>query len=392
VKILHVVPFFSPALGGSVEVPYQLCKELAKRGHQITIYTSDYKLDLPYVDSLRGVRVCSFRTFSSWSNLYITPHMAGVARKETSQFDIIHLHHFRTFQSIVAHHYTQKYGIPYVLQAHGTVLRLVERQRLKRLFDIFFGYRLLKHSARVIAVADLEVGQYQAMGVPEDKIETVPNAIDPSQYADLPDRGAFRRKNGIGREEKVVLYLGRIHKSKGIDLLVEAFSGLPGAGNNARLVIVGPDGGYLPQAKEAVARFGVGERVMFTGPLYQRDKLEAYVDADVYALSSSHEMFPLTVLEAWMCGLPVITTDRCGVADWVKDRGGYVVPYDPAALRHALEMMLANESLRKEFGEQGRKLVLEQFTWSVAAGKVEDLYNDVLRAKTKVAYGGTFGN
>ena len=129
----------------------------------------------------------------------------------------------------------------------------------------------------------------------------------------------------------------------------------------------------------------VEDSITLTGPLYGTDKLVAYVDADVCVLPSVYEVFGITLIEALICGTPVIATDRCGVADWIKDRGGYVVPYDPTALRHALEMMLANESLRKEFGEQGRKLVLEQFTWSGTVDKVENIYREALLTRSNVA-------
>ena len=352
-KILHVVPFFAPVFGGSVEVAYHLCRELAGKGHDVTLYTSDYRLDRPYAASLKGVRVCSFKTSWNWSNLYVTPDMVGAARREVSGFDVVHLHHFRTFQNVAVARHAERCGVPCVLQAHGTVLRIVERQRLKRLFDLAFGYRLLRSSRKVIAVAGIEVEQYKAMGVDSERIEMVPNAIDPSEYVDLPARGGFRRNHGIGEEEKVILFLGRIHKSKGIDLLARAYSGLSSTLPKSRVVIVGPDDGYVARLRQLVSELGIQDRVMILGSLYGKDKLAAYVDADVYVLPSTDEIFGLTVLEALMCGTPVIATDRCGVSPWLDNRGGVVVPFDPEALRGALESMLADPDARQRFGCRG---------------------------------------
>ncbi|GAI33437.1 unnamed protein product, partial [marine sediment metagenome] len=86
------------------------------------------------------------------------------------------------------------------------------------------------------------------------------------------------------------------------------------------LVFVGPDDGYLPALKKLVKELMIEEKVLFTGPLFGKEKLEAYVDADVYVLPSSYEIFGLTVLEACACGTPVVVTEACGLANWVDQR------------------------------------------------------------------------
>ena len=124
-KILQHLDFFSPVRGGGVTtLVYSLSKALRQRGHEVVIYTSDFKLDQGYIDSLPEVKVYPFRCISSLAEFYLTPGMVGEVRRKLEDFDIIHLHCFRSFQNIVIHHYAKKYGVPYVVDAHGSTLRL----------------------------------------------------------------------------------------------------------------------------------------------------------------------------------------------------------------------------------------------------------------------------
>ena len=375
-RILQVIHYFSPLHGGgSINAAYNISKHLAERGHEVTIFTTDFELDDEYVQSLDGVHVIPFHCIANIGKMLISPKMKERLKKEIKDFDVIHMHNFRSYQNIVAHHYAKRYNIPYILQAHGSVLPFFQKQGLKRIFDLFFGYTILRDSSRVIAVTKIEAEQYREIGMGEDKIEIMPNGIDLSEYSNLPETGEFRRKYLIREDEKVILYLGRIHKIKGIDLLVNAFADLVKELDEVRLVIVGPDDGFLATLKKQIDDLKLGNKILFTGPLYERDKLKAYVDADVYVLPSVYEIFGITVLEACACGTSVIVTDRCGIADFV-DKVGYVVEYDKEHLRDAIFKIVCDEGLGKRFGEEGKRLVKEEFEWDRIVKKLEGLYED----------------
>jgi glycosyltransferase involved in cell wall biosynthesis len=372
-----VVDLFSPLHGGSAVVPYQLSKQLSKNGHEVTIYASKTGLTQTYINLLPEVRVHTFNIWLSLANFQVTPGLIGKAKEEVRHFDIIHMHNYRTFQNMVVHHYARKYGVPYVLQAHGSLTTFFQKGWLKRRFDVLGGYRILEDAAKVIAVTREEVGQYKSMGVSEDKIEIVPHGVDLSEFDDLPRKGEFRRKYGLN-DDKVILYLGRIDKIKGLDLLVKSFADLSKTAVGIRLVIVGPDSGYLSDLKRLVSDLRIGDTVVFTGPLFGPDKLKAYVDADVYVLPSSYEIFGITVLEACACGTPVVITDRCGIAEAIKGQAGLVVPYDKDQLRDALLHMLSDERMRLDFGRRGRLLVQERYNWARIAGQIEGIYRSLL--------------
>ena len=117
------------------------------------------------------------------------------------------------------------------------------------------------------------------------------NGIELNEYHHLPAQGSFRKAQGIGDDEPVILFLGRLIPRKGADLLIEA---LPNIGHDrVKLVIAGPESetGYVAFLREKASGLGVADRVFFPGPLSGNAQKEAYVDATVFALPSRYENF-----------------------------------------------------------------------------------------------------
>ncbi|MBI2852124.1 MAG: glycosyltransferase [Chloroflexi bacterium] len=375
-KILQVIDLFGAAHGGAAEVPYQLSRELVRRGHEVTVYASDFRLEPERLVSVQQAEVHAFKTFLPFANFYITPGIIWKAREEVGNFDLVHMHQYRSFQNLAVYHYAQKYEVPYVVQAHGS-LPAASRAILKRAVDNLWGYKLLRDAAAVLAVTEFEAGQYESMGVSRSKIRIVPHGIDLAEFDNLPKAGTFRATYGL-EGKKVVLYLGRINRIKGLDLLARAFAGLSVSMRDAALVFVGPDDGYRWTLERIINDLDIGDKVLFSGPLFGRQKLEAYIDADVYVLPSSYEIFGITILEALACGTPVVVTDRCGLAPAVNGQGALVVPFEEEPLQEALSELLRSGRLRKELGEKGKALVRRDYTWQKIAGEVEEIYKSLL--------------
>ena len=371
--------YFSPVHGGSAEVPYRLAKELAERGHDISIYTTDYKINHEWLESAEElhIKVRGFKTWLNVASFQVTPGMVSISR-EIKSFDLIHMHNYRTFQNIVIYQYAKKYGIPFILQAHGSLPRIMTKHRLKQIYDKLWGYKLLDGASKVIANTISEFEQYKHMGVLEDKITIIPNGIDLCEYENLPPNGNFRKKWNIRDDQKIILFLARIHKIKGPDLLARAFTKISKNKNDLKLVFVGPDGGYLPFMKRLISELRIEENVLFTGPLYGRDKLEAYVDADVYVLPSVYETFPISVIEACACGTPVIVTDRCGMANIIDGQVGLVVPYDEDALGIGILDILSDVKKRQEYVKKGKLLVRDKLNWVKIVEQIEAVYRNCL--------------
>ena len=389
-RILQVVPYFHPAYGGPAVAVDYVTRELVRRGHEVTVYTTDTidsgTRQKPRYLEIRGVKVRYFRNLSNslaWHRLSFAPGIIPQIRKEIKTFDVIHLQDYRNFQNIVIHHYARKYNVPYLVQARGSVVTFFQKGKLKRFFDAIWGRCILKDASKLIALTLAEVEQYKSMGISDDKIEIIPNGIDILTFEDLPKSGEFRAKYGLKDNQKIVLYLGRIYWIKGLDLLANAFADISRDLSGVKLVIVGPDDGFLPTLQKLIKELGIEEKVLLTGPLYGRDKLEAYVDADVYTLPSVYETFPNTVLEACACGTPVVVTDRCGIADIINGQVGLAIPYEKNQLSDAILRILSDDKIRQRFSLKGRALVREKFDWTRIVDQLEDVYQTVLTKAAK---------
>jgi len=392
-RVLQVIPVFSDAFGGPVSVVRSISKELAKK-HEVVVYTTtalDLKHDFnPKEEEVNGYRVIYFpRTFKPLCYSYLLGQlnlslsMAKAVRQNIKKFDIVHLHSWRQFPDIVVHHYAKKYGIPYILQVHGSLPRIMVKRTLKWIYDISFGSKLLKDTSKVIALHRAEAEQYEAMGVPREKIAIIPNGIDLSGYAELPPKGSFKKKFNIPEDKKIILYLGRIHKIKGIDFLVKAYAYLINEMKcrDAILVIAGPDDGYLSEIKYLVQALGILNSILFVGPLYGEDKLAAYIDSEVYVLPSRYEIWGMTVLEAYACGKPVVASKVGGLRDLVSngETGLLFEPGNVKQLARNIFNLLNGNDVAKEMGLKGKNFVKENFTIEKVVERLERVYEEVVQ-------------
>jgi len=386
-KILQVTPYFYPAwgYGGVTRVAYEISMRLANKGHEVIAYATDALDDKYRVKSspnptyISGVKTYYFKNLSNYlSYKYHLPLPLGMPfriKEEVKNFDIIHLHGYRHVLNIVVHYYAKKYRIPYVLQSHGSLPKIDEKQKLKNLYDRVWGHKLLKDASKVIALTETEAEQYKKMGVDENKIEIVPNGINLDEYKKLPEKGIFRKKYSINinDNDKIILYVGRLHKSKGIDLLVRTFSDISKESDDVKLVLVGPDDGYKAELMNLLQRLEISEKTIFTGFVSNEEKMAALINADVF-VTPSFSGFPVTFLEAMFFGLPIITTDKGDKLDWIHNKVGFVAEYDKDQLRNAMLGILNDEVLKRKFGEEGKRLVKERFNWDNIVKKVEEIY------------------
>jgi len=384
-NILEIVPRFHPVIGGTETIVKLISEELARRGHKVIVYTSDILDDCHRQKEksleLNSVKVYYLKNLSNklaWYKFFFTPSIFHQFRKELKKFDIIHLHNFRTFQNIIAYHYSRKYKVPYILQAHGNLPRIMPQKSLKWLYDFFFGYRLLRDAKKVIALNQKEVEQYKSMGVPEENIEIIPNGINLSEYNDLPLKGSFRKKFKIGDNDRIILFLGRINRIKGVDILIMAFTQIIEKLDDVKLTIVGPDDGNLSELQNLVKDLGVEKKVTFTGPLYGVKKLEAYVDADVFVLPSRYDTFPMSVLEAYSCGKPIIASNVGGMKDLVIDgvTGLLFATENTRQLTGALFSMLEDNTRAEKMGLKGKQFIKENFTIENILDRLELIYKE----------------
>jgi glycosyltransferase involved in cell wall biosynthesis len=359
VRLLHVVPTYLPATryGGPIFAVHGLCRALARRGHEVHVFTtnvdgdgvSDVPLDTA-VD-LDGVRVHYFA--SQLRRLYVSADMRRALRHDAGAFDLVHLHSVFLWPTTAAAGAARRAGVPYIVSPRGMLVpELVARKSrwAKRAWIAFVERRNLAHASAIHFTAKAEFDDARRLGVPLPSPFIVPNGIDLPPLAHEP------------RDERLLVFLGRVNWKKGLDRLIGAMRDV-----DARLVIAGPDDeGYAATLPRA-------ENVEFAGAIAGAEKESLLRRAAALVLPSLSENFGNVVLEAMAQATPVVVTPEVGLAPDVEAAGAGVVTA-PGDLATALNALLADPARREEMGRRGRALVEARFTWDHVAAEMEEHY------------------
>ncbi len=334
-RILQVVPRLSSKYGGGgFTIAKNLTLALAKRGHYVGIFTSDYDLDEDAVQTFLAnshIWTFPFKTIFNMSTLHITSNPRNLMNNifdntiKGGGVDVVHMQGCRTWQNVIVYQWAKKYKIPYVVDAHGFPVEGTPLRKLFiRIFDALFANRIVRNARFCIAETETGAKEYLRAGVDKDKIAVIPCPYDLSVFDSLPSRGRFKKRSGLLQQQRIVLYLGGLDYIKGLDFLVKAFAKMHD--DKAVLVLVGEDMGFRKTLEKLVDDLSINDKVLFTGGLYGQEKLEALVDADVAVFPSRAEQgLPFAALEAIMCDTPVIVTDGTGAAEDVKKMGAGLV-------------------------------------------------------------------
>jgi glycosyltransferase involved in cell wall biosynthesis len=384
-NILQVTLGFLPATawGGPVKIVHNNAKELLRRGHQVTVYCTNLfdktRKIQPHTfeDIVDGIRVVYFDTWRipQWPGTLgpiWLPELKSRLQNELQAFDIVHLNGYRNLMNLQVVNAIQDSGIPLVIQPHGAMQIIVNSLFVKRVYDRTLGGRELKRAQAFIALQESEKAQIISYGVPSECIEVIANGLDPKNYDLDFHPGSFRKRYGISPDKKMILFLGRINRKKGVDMLIEAFSQLKDM--DAVLVIVGPDDGQLSEVQTLIARYELSERVILTGLLSGNDVLEAYRDAGLFVLPCRTDTFPTTIMESCLIGIPMVVTDRCEIAHLVKDRIGEVAPFDANLFANAMRELLVNEEKQGRYITACSTLMESEFSIQNTVDRLESLY------------------
>ncbi len=387
-KILHVLETLSPRYGGPVSVLLALAEAQQQVGHEVTIVTTntDHPRGVfrePGWDALAQETVPVYYAPVQFAPLRFSTQLAAYL-KRAAQFDIVHIHGLYRFPQTYAAWQARRQGVPYVITPHGALDPYLYARsssgklRFKRLYERWFDLPNLHAAGAIHYTAEEERERVSFLGLKAPSF-VVPNGIDWARYQDLPARGALRARWGLG-EAPVVLFLGRLHFKKGLDLLIPAFDALRRRVPEAQLVIAGPENDdYGQQVRGWVRERGLEAAVHLVGPLEGADVVQAYVDADVFALPSYTENFGMTVAEAMACALPVVISDQVNIHAEVSGAGaGLVTACDAGEVTAALELLLRDADRRRAMGAAGRHLVRERFTWPAIVEQLTAEYQKVI--------------
>lgn len=365
-----MTPTYLPATryGGPIRSVHGLCKALAARGHEVTVYTTsidgpgDSKVPHGTAVSIDGVNVWYYRS-RILRRLYWSPSMERALTNAVGNFDVVHLHSVFLRPTTAAARASRKAGVPYVLSPRGMLVKRLFHERgwlRKSLWVTLFDRKNLEAASAIHTTSALEHDELKAFGYRLPRVDIIPNGVD----VPLAERRSERRSN-------VILFVGRLHPIKRLDALIKAMSELP----RCELWIAGNDeGGYRFALEHLARQEGVTSRVKFLGPVDDLSKATLYRQATLFAMPSVSDSFGIAAVEAMAHGCPVIVSRGVGLSAALERRhAGIVIPHADV-LAEALKALFDNPQRLQFCARQGLELASE-YNWSNVAAKFEQLYS-----------------
>ena len=277
-------------------------------------------------------------------------------------FDFVHANAM-PFMLYEGWRYSRKHYTGLVSVPHANVGEKYRRIKSMHYFDGCLK-KILRNSSFVVAQSNFEKKLYTGMGVPDERVHISGSGIDPAEFTESDRERGLKR---LGTSGPVILSLTAHSLDRGTAQIIEACRGLLKTGLNFTLVLAGPilpdSEEYIDSEKKLAEEFG--SRLVLTGYVSMKDRIDLISAADIVLLPSRLDCFGIVLLEAWMSGKPVIGCWSGAMPDIIADgTNGFLVSWgDTATLSNRIAILLANPELGLEMGEKGRKSVLQRWTW-----------------------------
>jgi glycosyltransferase involved in cell wall biosynthesis len=315
-RILQCVGDIDPALGGSVEAARQLSMALDGLGHAVELVT----LRPPQAQWMAAWTGAVHYAGPAFTRYLYSRRLSDWIARRAGQFDAIVIHGLWRYTSAGAWRGLRGHSVPYFVFPHGMLDPYFKRafpwKHLQKKICWHWVERSVVRDARAVLFTCDEERQrarftFRSYACRERVLglgiarPAGDGAAEKQEFlAAYPELAGMR----------VALFLGRIHPKKGCDVLIRAFARVARRDATLRLVIAGPDEcGWQSELKRLAAQLSIGERVVWTGPLYGALKWGAMRAADVFVLPSHAENFGITVAEAMACSLPVLMSKEVNI-------------------------------------------------------------------------------
>lgn len=379
-RILHTTSALDPVAGGVATALGRLAESQAAAGLDVRVLSTWVTIDTePVAEQLRGrgVKVELLHCRDPRSQ---HPEMEKILAERFADVDLVHVHGMWEEIQYWSGRAARKMNRPYVFTPHGMIAPwcLKKNNIPKRLYLRWRMKNILDHAAMIHYTSDVERDLCEGLGIKAPAL-VEPNGLDLSEFHVLPARGEFRQKYAAIGERPMVICLGRLSRKKGLDLLIPAF--VKACGEDEVLVLAGPDENNYQRELENLARqHGVMGRTIFTGMLNGQARIEALVDADMFALPSYQENFGIVVAEALAAGCAVIISDQVNIySDILQADAGAVVPCETEAVAEALGAWIKDPALRKSAGARGRVMAFEKYDAQRIAQRWVEHYEKMVR-------------
>lgn len=381
-KISIISQYFAPAwsYGGPPQVLYTLAKQLVINGIEVNVITADV-LDIKRNDKLRerldNIEIYRFRTISNLlaykTKIIITPIIANV-KEIIKQSDIVLFSDIRAIINWQLFLLVCKLKIPYGIFAFGEIPHGEGIYAfIKKIFDKLWVNDFIKKASFRFAQTEHEQRMFfDYFGIQVNSTILLPLPVELNkQKVDNTLLTNYKKKWGIKENDSVILFVGRLHYLKGIDLLISAAIPLLRDNPHLKLLIVGRDDGEEEKLRDLVGS-SLGKQIIFTGPLYEKDVICTYNLASCFVITPRfYEETSLAALEALSYGVPVIVSKQADIPYLEEYKAGYVVHNDPDSIKKAVMQILKKTKKDKDqFKINSQKLISDKFSASSVTQKL----------------------
>ncbi|HSX09012.1 MAG TPA: glycosyltransferase family 4 protein [Candidatus Saccharimonadales bacterium] len=362
-KILHLTKKYPELIGGDAVVVKNLREYQIKNKNSIFILTSNNKtiIDAEYIFKF-GIHVNDNElddiNIKRIISLFILFFYSFKLLKQIKP-DVVHSHSID--MAFIISFACRFYNIPQVTTFHCGLFSQKNRFNLRGIIESLF--LPLSGFKKIITVNNQDMYMNK-------NVFFIPNGVDPNKFKPT------LRKNNI----PIILYVGRIVEIKGLDYLVSAVNSINKKGYKVKLHIIG-EGDYKKELDAKIEKLNI-KNIKFIKKINHDELTKYYAQADVLVLPSvEQEGFGLVLIEALASGTPVVTTNVCGLANYIEkyNCGIVIPPKDSDKLTNALLEILKNKDLSNRFIKNGKKLIKAKFTWKEIVNEINNIYLTVLR-------------
>lgn len=362
-RLIHVVPAISEESTGPSYSVVRLCESLIAEGQDVTLGVLDWT---PMDSPPRFAKV--FPLSMGPRRLGCSPRMRDwlAERAGANSIDIIHNHSLWMMPNVYPGVVAGKHNVPLVISPRGTLSEWAFQHGslAKRPFWRLIQKPALASTSCFHATAKSEYEDIRRMGF-RQPVAIIPNGID------IPSSTSRQQPGNV----RTLLFLGRVHPSKGLNLLLPAWQAVQERFPHWCLVIAGPDNGsYLEKLQNLAGQLRL-KRIEFLGEVKGKRKWDIYRTAELFVLPTYSENFGMTVAEALAAGVPAIVSKGAPWPDLERQRAGWWIDIglDPlvTCLNHALGQ--AGDALA-EMGQRGRSWMEKDFSWQYVGRQMTETY------------------
>jgi glycosyltransferase involved in cell wall biosynthesis len=390
-SVLLVASYFHPATvyGGPVSSNLSLVRGLSRSGVRVRVATTDAngreRISLPRVRDDSGVEIHTLRRLGrrlpGFGTFFFAPGMVPTLARLIQESDLVQIQGTWVFPNLVASRLARLYRKPYIISPKGTLepWALEQKNLKKRIYLALVENSTLKHARCIHYTTPLErcLSEQRFPGLHS---VVVPNAVDETDLPPAENVAAERRYLGVDAETPVVLFLGRLHVVKGLDLFIEAAAEASRRVPKARFAIVGPgDPEERAIVSSLIDQHQLTGKVSLHDPVDRQRARALLAAADVFVLPSIQENFGMSAAEAMVCGTPVVTSRAVGVADDIATtESGLVVERTAVGFAKAIAELLSNAEERGRLAGNARRSALSLYSPKSVSERMTKIYRDVI--------------